>query len=385
LRESVNLKVVFVLEHFHPYVGGAETLFANLATGLADAGHEVAVVTTRLPGTSTRECWRGVRILRVVTPPFARRYFFMAAALPAVLRLAVKCDVIHTTTYNAALPAALGGILRRRPVVITVHEVFGRQWHRLPGMNPLIGFGYRLFEWSVLHLPFARYICDSHFTRRRLLDTVRMPPSRALTVYPILDHTFWSPDAHRPLDLRRELNLSPGTFIYMYFGRPGVSKGVEYLVAAAERVHRQLPSSRLVMLLSDDPPGQYRRILGAIADQGLAEHVILLRPVPRRDLPRYLLAADCVVVPSLSEGFGYSALEAASIGCRVVVTSGHASEEVLNDVAEFVPPRDPLTLAEKILEISQRHPSKRLLPRRFEAAEHVREITDIYREVLREQ
>jgi D-inositol-3-phosphate glycosyltransferase len=376
------MRVLFVLEHFHPYVGGAETLFANLATALAASGHQVRVVTSRLPGTERFERWRDVEIIRVATPSPGRRYAFTLLALPAVLREARSADLIHTTTYNAALPAAVAAALRRIPGVITVHEVFGPQWNRLPGMNALVGYGYRAFEWLVLHLPFRRFICDSDFTRQRLRRLMGTPDERTRTVYPIFDHDFWSPLAHAKSNLRERLGVREQTLIYLYFGRPGVSKGVEFLVEAAEIVRRERPDSRLVMLMSEDPPKQYRRIVASIGRRNLTGHVVILPPVDRAALPGYLLAADCVVVPSLSEGFGYSAMEAAALGCRVIVTGGHASQEFLEEVAEFVPARDAAALARAILNVKQGVPAP-IMTRRFDAADHVAGVLEAYREVLR--
>ncbi|HEX2122656.1 MAG TPA: glycosyltransferase, partial [Thermoanaerobaculia bacterium] len=214
---------------------------------------------------------------------------------------------------------------------------------------------------------YAHVIAPSDFTRRRLPD-----PARATTVHNAVDHEFWSPGRHHP-------RTFDAPFVYLYFGRPGVSKGVEYLLEAAQIVRRERPDSRLVLILSREPVAQYRRLLPRI--RALGEHVILLDSVPREELPSYLLGADCVVVPSISEGFGYSAVEAASLGCRVIATSGHATEELLRDSAIFVPPRDAHALAHAVLNANRT--SARPLPRRFTAAAHAAAVMDIYARVVR--
>ncbi|MEO8382474.1 MAG: glycosyltransferase family 4 protein [Acidobacteriota bacterium] len=363
-------RLLFVLEYFPPHIGGVEVLFGALAAELVRQGHEVEVITTAEAGEPRREVRDGVIIQRIATPRFARRYLFMLMALPRAIRAARRADLVHTTTYNAAIPAWIAARLARKPVVITVHEVFGRQWQELPGMSPLLGWGYRLFESAVLRLGFAHLITPSDFTRRRLPD-----PSRGTTIHNAVDHELWSRERHQP----RDLGLPPGTFVYLYFGRPGVSKGVEVLLAAAARIRRELPASRLVMILSREPTGQYRRLeplLGA-----LGEHLLLLDSVPREELPSYVLAADCVVVPSLSEGFGYSAIEAAALGCRVIATTGHASEELLAGVATLVPPRNADALASAILALSRHAEPPPPLPRRFTPEAHARAVLDVYRRV----
>jgi glycosyltransferase involved in cell wall biosynthesis len=156
-----------------------------------------------------------------------------------------------------------------------------------------------------------------------------------------------------------------------------VSKGVEYLVEAAKRVRKELPNSRLIMILSREPAGQYRRVMKSI--EALGDHVMVVDSVPRAELPSYLLAAGCVVVPSISEGFGYSAIEAALLGCPLIATSGHATEELLGDYATFVPPRNTEALARAIIEaatIDGR--SGRRSTRRFTAEAHADGVIRVY-------
>jgi D-inositol-3-phosphate glycosyltransferase len=360
-------RFLFVLEYFPPHIGGVEVLFGELAEELARRGHEVEVITSDTHSSVETRGHITVRRIR------AGRYLFMLRAIPHAIRAARRADLIHTTTYNAAIPAWIAGKLARRPIVLTAHEVFGSQWQEMPGMNRLLGYAYRVFESLVLRLGYAHVITPSDFTRRRLPD-----PSRATTIHNAVDHEFWAPSRHRPHDFGHP-------FVYLYFGRPGVSKGVEYLLEAAEIVRRERPDSRLVLILSREPAAQYRRMLPRI--QALGEHVILLESVRRDDLPSYLLGADCVVVPSISEGFGYSAVEAASLGCRVIATTGHATEELLGDYATFVRPRDAHALAEAVLNVGRgfsppppggRAEARPTFPS-FTAATHALAVIDVYR------
>lgn len=379
-RAQNPARLLFVLEYFPPHVGGVETLFDHLTEGLARRGHAVSVVTLHLPGAPPREMRKGVEIIRVRTPQRARRYLFTLFALPAVLRRAAAADIIHTTTYNAAITARIAAILRRKPAVLTVHEVFGAQWNHLLGLHPLVGYGFRLYEWLILRLRFAHYFCDSGFTRARLLGLAGLPADKASVVYPAIDYAFWDPALHRPRTIKDELGYDARTFLYLYFGRTGISKGIEYLIDAAALVRARLDASRLVLILAKDPADQYRRLLRRIAERGLTDYVTVLDPVPRDELPGYLLAADCVVIPSVSEGFGYAAVEAATLGCPIIATTGHSVEEVLEGCVTFVPPRDPAALADALVAAArQRRPGRS--PRRFDMESHVAGVESVYERI----
>ena len=378
----VPVQIGFVLEWFPPHVGGVETLFDELTRALVANGYIVRVITTWFPGAPPRETRNGVHITRVRTPRVMRRYFFTLLALPAVIRELAGVDIIHTTTYNAAPPAWLGGRLLRKPTVVTVHEVWGDQWQRLSGLGGFASYGFRAFEWLVLHLPFARYVCDSGFTRQRLLDLMGVDPLKADVVYPAVDYRFWDRSKYAPAPLREQLGLRPDTFVYLYFGRPGVSKGVEHLLTAAVQVRRARPNSHVVLLMSRDPLSQYAMLMRRRDELGLTDYVTVLDPVPRADLPPMLLAADCVCVPSISEGFGYAAVEAATLGCKVIATTGHSVEEVLPGAAVFVPPADAAALAGAMLEVATGPVDLAAAPRTYSGAEHVRRVEAVYQRLL---
>ena len=42
------MKIAMILPHFYPYVGGAETMFYELAKGMVERGHEVHVVAEKV-------------------------------------------------------------------------------------------------------------------------------------------------------------------------------------------------------------------------------------------------------------------------------------------------------------------------------------------------
>lgn len=376
------MHILFVLENYWPNVGGVETLFKAAAGELAHRGHTVTVVTARLPGAASREENEGVFVRRVRVPQFLRRYMFMILALPAVFREASQADLIHTTTYNAALPAWIAAVARRRPAIITVHEVFAEQWQRMPGMNPWLGWGYRIYEWVILRLPFRAYVCDSDFTRTRLLTRTDIATERAVTIYPSHEPAFWDRSLYTARPLRKEIGVSDETFIYIYFGRPGVSKGVHDLIEAVPLVAERVRGSRLVMLLSREPADQYARVLRRIRELNLQDDVVILDSVSRESLPEYLLAAQCVVVPSISEGFGYAALEAATLGCRVIATRGHSVEEILEGVVTLVDPRSPAALAEAIVAAAEGQTHEPRVPRRFPVQAHVDALLEVYQKAM---
>ena len=100
----------------------------------------------------------------------------------------------------------------------------------------MTGFSYlkaalhNLLERALYFFPFDKYICVSNATRKDLLNH-GIKPERAITIYNGLDYDFWKPK-HFSKDeaqkLRQEMGLDK-KFVCLSWGRPGESKGFQYL------------------------------------------------------------------------------------------------------------------------------------------------------------
>ncbi len=311
------MKILFVLEHFYPYIGGAERLFFELTRALAQAGHEVAVITTRFrPDLPAEERVAGVRVRRV---DCRNRYWFSIVSLPVVYRMAGQYDVVHTTSYNAALPAWLGGALRQKPVLITFHEVWGQLWWRLPFAAFPQRVLFYLWEQLLLRLPFRRFIAVSEFTRQAFRHH-GIPAPRCLRIYNGLDYRELAPYTHRP----------PETFTVAYFGRLGMSKGLELLLPAVQQLRQAHPDARLKLIVPTYPKPMYEWLLRQLEERGLQEHTQLLHDLPRATLYEAVSTASCVAIPSYSEGFCFVAAEASAIGVPIVSSHKGALPEVVS-------------------------------------------------------
>lgn len=147
-----QMTILYVLEHYHPYVGGAEKLFQNIAEEMVRNGHRAIVVTTRFDSDlPRREQYRGVEIYRV---PCFNRYLFTFFGTFFLLRFKEPFDFIHSTTYNAALPAWIVGKIKGKPTLLTFHEVWGKLWFQLPFLKWWQRWSFYTFERIVSLLPF---------------------------------------------------------------------------------------------------------------------------------------------------------------------------------------------------------------------------------------
>lgn len=311
------MNILFVLEHYYPYIGGAETLFQDLAESLAAQGHHVTVATLLFQkDLGYFEVHNQVNIVRINC---RNRYLFSFLSLPTVLRLAHKADVIHTTTYNAALPAWISAKIRRKKVVVTFHEVWGNLWFRLPFISTIAATAFYSFEQLLLFLPFDHYVAVSDATRTSLLQH-KVAEQRLSRIYNGLDYTQFS--AYPP--------AQPAVFTYTYFGRLGISKGLDLLLPAAEKFACLHPETRLQLIIPRVPKAMFTKINELIDHHQLREHITLLHELPRTELHRTVAASSCVVIPSYSEGFCFVAAEAVALGVPMISSGQGALAETVS-------------------------------------------------------
>jgi len=311
------MKILFVLEHFYPYIGGAEKLFYVLSTNLAKQGYEIVVVTTRYDNKLPKEeVHKGVKIVRVKC---YNRFVFTFLSIPKILRHARGCDLIHTTTYNAALPALLSGKLMGKPVFVTFHEVWEKLWKQLPFTSAIARNAFYLFEKLLLHLPFHKFIAVSDFTKSKLIEQ-GIPENKVVRIYNGIDYDAFNEYQHHP----------PERFTYTYFGRLGISKGLDLLIPAAAKFRDAHPNSKLKLIIPRQPKGIYNQIMQLISDHQLESYVEIHHNLSREQLYRELLNSSCVVIPSYSEGFCFAAAEAVALGVPIVSSDLGALKEVVS-------------------------------------------------------
>jgi glycosyltransferase involved in cell wall biosynthesis len=120
-------------------------------------------------------------------------------------------------------------------------------------------------------------------------------------------------------------------------------KGLDTLIAAAARAAERRPKIHWAIAGTGPLAGELTRLA---ARNGVADSVHLLGHI---DDPTALLAeADCVVMPSTSEAFGSSLLDAMALGLPIVASDVGGIPEVLGRAGIVVPPGNPVALAEAV-------------------------------------
>ena len=145
--------------------------------------------------------------------------------------------------------------------------------------------------------------------------------------------------------------------LVLFLGRVTRQKGPGCFLEAAARVVAVRPRVRFVLGGSGD---LLPTIVERAAALGLARHVAFTGFLRRDEVERLYAMADLYVMPSVSEPFGLTSLEAAASGVPVIVSRRSGAAEVLPH-ALLVEPEDPVELARTILDVLARPALRRRL------------------------
>ena len=318
------MKILFVLEYHHPHIGGVESLFKALTEKLVTQGHEVIVLTNKyLPSLATDEVLNGVRILRY---NFRSRYLFTFLAWLPVLRWSKEIDLIHTTSYNAAIPAWIAARLRRKKVIITFHEYWGNLWFELPWMSRPVSVLHAIFEKVLVKLTFDRFIGVSDYTKQRLINVAQVDSKHVTRIYNGIDYINEDWPIH---------HAANPSYTFTYFGRIGYSKGVNLILEAVHLLKKENFTSFRVQLVVPKE-GLINKVKSLLAAYDISANIILYHELQFTQLKGLIAASDAVIIPSYSEGFCFAAVETMAIGTPIISSGrGALSEVVGGDMIEF--------------------------------------------------
>jgi glycosyltransferase involved in cell wall biosynthesis len=348
MPEQQPMKIAFVYDVIYPYFkGGVEKRVWELAVRLSGRGHEVHIFGTKYWDGDDILIREGV-ILHGVCPArplYAGGRRTVGEAIRFSILLiphlgAYRFDVIDCQQfpYFSCLSAKLISFIRRTPLVITWHEVWGDYWYMYLGRAG--GFGKYIERLVSLLTPYviaASKTTAGQLTRLGGLKTIRIIPNG--------------------VDKNRIAAISPAAerSDLIFAGRLIREKHADLLVRSFAILSAEQPALKL-QIIGDGP--ERETLLCLIREKGLLDRVSVRGFESRHDDLIARMKSSCVfVLPSTREGFGITALEALACGLPVVTVDhpANAIRELITEKNGFLSTLSAEDLAEKIREALAHH------------------------------
>jgi glycosyltransferase involved in cell wall biosynthesis len=212
--------------------------------------------------------------------------------------------------------------MRNCPIILHVHSVESDRSGSQYG-NPLV----KEIEGISMHIA-DRVIAVSQHTKNAIVRDYGVPADKIEVV-----HNSIEPDDLVPLDnhnVYRYLGMmrTQGYRVVVNVGRLTIQKGLPNLLRAAREVVAKNPKTLFLIVGSGE---QYYELIDLAAELGIGKNVLFTdfqRGQPWRDA---YAVADLFVMPSVSEPFGLTPLEAIGYGTPALVSKQSGVSEVLNN------------------------------------------------------
>jgi len=237
------------------------------------------------------------------------RYAMVAAQVAKDLE--GQFDVIHAhdwLTYFAGIAAKR---VSGKPLVVHMHATeFDRSGENI---------NRRVYAIEKAGMQAAdRVIAVSELTRRIVIGKYGIPADKVVTVHNAV--RFGESEEAAP---ERAVKDKVVTFL----GRITYQKGPDYFVEAAAKVLKRVPDVRFVMAGSGD---MMNHVIRRVARLGIADRFHFTGFLRGEDVHRMFQLSDVYVMPSVSEPFGISPLEAMRSNVPVIISKQSGVAEVLD-------------------------------------------------------
>ena len=317
---------ICILGHYPPHIGGVSSHTYLLSKQLRKRGDEVYILTYPHPDVKNVD---GIKVETAPAPNIKgfRGFFFLITATFKLMSMVRQYDINLIHAHFLIPPGLIGvivGSIFGKKTAVTAHGSDLLIQVEKPLLRPIIKFVLKRADYVlVVNTSLKDKVLELGITTDKLYVT----PNAVDT------HKFNPKNLELPPDIK--LNTDKPTILFV--GNLVEQKGVKYLLEA-----KKLINSDAELLIVGEGPlrGAMENI---VENKGIKDVVFT---GARRDVEKIMPSAQILVLPSVSEGFPITILEALSSGLPVVATRVGGVSEVLDQkVGIIVEPSDPTSLA----------------------------------------
>jgi len=338
------MRILQITPYFLPHNGGIERYVFNLSKALVNRGHEVEIVTSNIPHTYKVEVIEGIKIRREISIAEPLRNPIIPAFLFPRKKDITGFDIIHVHMIYSS--AAIYGVFLKKiygtPVILTHH---GRMKFEQKSWDACV----RFYEKTVF---------------RKILSTgdwcvaLSEMDTKFLQSFDIMTNISTIPNGINPSELRNDSKSDLTMFlnkqnlqdkkIILFVGRLISVKGLPYLLDAFFGVKQKCGDSSVILVIVGNGE-QHDQLVEIAKNHNLVESIRFLGDLPFSDTIKLYQSSKMFVLPSLSEGFPTTVLEAMYYGIPVISTDIPVVKQYFSDSVVLVPTKNSEALEKAIL------------------------------------
>ena len=317
----MNKTICFVSAQYLPHMGGVERYTYNIAKECVERGYHVIVITSHVSGLSRHETQEGIEIIRLpslnlmngrlpVLKPLDRE------AKDTLNSIKGKIDfcVVNTRFYFLSLFGMRFAKKNNIPLITIEHGTAYLTFN-----NMFLNCIERIYENTVTKI--GKRYCDHYYgVSQACLEWLKNFNIRGEgTLYNSIDPRDCE---NIKSTFKKEYKIPQNSIVVTFTGRLVKEKGIIQVVEAFNLVKDNFPNIYLVVV-GDGP-------LSTLFDSN-QDRIIYLGRKGNKEVLNVLNDSDIFCLPSESEGFSTSILEAVACKNFIITTARGGSKELLID------------------------------------------------------
>jgi len=290
-----------------------------------------------------------------------------------------KINLIHANSFCAQLYGSIPAKITNTPIVWHMHDLIEPQF-----------CNWFFVKWA--GITSTRIIAVSNAVARTLLK-LGVNAKKIVTIYNGVDLKKFNCENVYKHKIRKELGIELTVPVIGIVGQLASWKGHDNFLKAASIVVKKYPLARFEIIgesITGDTSYKLK-LENLVSELKLSDKVIFIGY--RKDMPEMMASLDILVNASSAEPFGLVIVEAMALGRPVIAADAGGAPEIIRDGENgfLVLPRDPQELAGAILKILDNPMTgrkmgklgRRMVKEQFSLEKNVRQIEDIYWEILK--
>ncbi len=314
--------------------GGAETVFLNLIQNLDKKSFYPFVVLRKESG------WVYDEVKESGIEPEVIKSKWSSFDLQYLLRLILfvkkkKINIIHSHLFGSNVYCSIVGMVCCIPVISTFHGTVDTD-----SADKLLRLKFRLINRGSTKVVFVSEHLKQCYFKNTCVDK-----NKSVVIYNGIDTAKFTGENKKCL--RKNLGYSKENVLIGSIGNIRSAKGYDILLKTASILKKDHPHIRF-LIVGEGKNELFKKLIRLRKSLGVENTVNFLGF--RANVSSILKELDIFLLPSTSEGFSISTIEAMASGVPVIVTDSGGPGEIVTHEKDglLVPPNSPEAIAKAI-------------------------------------
>lgn len=232
-------------------------------------------------------------------------------------------NVIHAHDWLTCRAAVRAKEKSGKPLIVHIHSIESDRAGSNHGGNPLV----REIEASSMMLA-DKIVAVSNHTKQAIIREYGIPDEKIEVIHNSFDASLLLNSSDQNAYKYLYVMKQKGYKVVASIGRLTIQKGIPNLLRAFKEVVAREPKSLLLIVGSGE---QYRELVSLSAELGIARNVLFAKFQRGKNYRDAYSIADLFVMPSISEPFGLTPLEAIGYGTPALISKQSGVSEVMKN------------------------------------------------------